>query len=63
MDMGSKAREYGIGIAVHSEQKQYIKHIEPINNRIMWMCLEDPLSVMKWIIFSIYSPTNRIDII
>ena len=47
MDMGVKAREYGVGIAVHSEVKQYIKHIEPINNRIMWMYFEDRLSDIK----------------
>ena len=61
-DMGVKAREYGVGIAVHSELKQYIKHIEPINNRIMWMYFEVRLSDIKWVIFSIYGPTNPTDI-
>ena len=41
MELGKRAREYGVGIAVHVDWQKYIKHVEPVNNRIMWIYIED----------------------
>ena len=39
--LDAKAREYGVGIAVHKDMMKFIKHVEPVNSRIIWMYLEN----------------------
>ena len=62
LDLGTKAREYGIGMTVHISTKQCIKHIEPVNNRIMWLYVEDATASDKYVVFSVYGPTNPSDV-
>ena len=57
-----KPREYGVGIAVHNDWKTFIKEVNPINNRIMWIYLENLELEFKYVIFSVYGPTNPTDI-
>ena len=58
----NKAREYGVGIAVHKDMMNCIKYVEPVNSRVMWMYLEDHLMNNKYIIFNVYGPTNVAEI-
>ena len=53
-----RPREYGVGISVHIDWKNFIKEVQPINNRIMWIYLENLELDFKYVVFSVYGPTN-----
>ena len=60
--VGVRPREYGVGIAVYVDWKDFIKEINSISNRIMWVYLENIELDFRYVIFSVYGPTNPSDI-
>ena len=53
-------REYGVGIAIHKDWINYVKHIEPVSNRTMWVYIENTVNFYH-VAFSVYDPTNQAD--
>ena len=58
---GGTERQLGVGIAVSIRWKNLIKHVEPVNDRTIWMLLEikDNDKKIGYIIFSAYAPTEN----